>query len=199
MPKKNCYLTKESTLIYQTETVGLNEDRVSKFILKRIPVDDFLISRRYSILVHQYVQSYEAYTYYSTLNKFTNSSSLLSQVQPGFFNGNIYSTSHKNTKVIGFFEITSVTSKRMFFNYRDFFDTGRPPYPQTCEDFAPVNGGTLEPPGLLIRALESGNWIYYRDNEDISKIYPGPYILKPTGCGDCTVFGSKIKPEFWVD
>jgi len=200
LSKKTCYQTKKSTLIFQTETTGLTEDRVTKYVLRRIPVDAFITSHRYSILVKQHVQSYEAYTYYSILNKFSNSSNLLSQNQPGFFNGNIYSTSNKDKKVIGFFEISSVSSKRMFFNYRDFFKYHRPPYPQTCENYAPeISPGFEEPPVPLIRAIESGNWLYFDINRVRDEIFPGPYLLKRKGCGDCTVYGSNSKPSFWVD
>ncbi len=198
LPKKICYQSKKSNTIIQTETTGLTEDRV-QFLIRRIPINDFSISRRYSILVKQHVQSYEAYNYYKTLGKFSNTSSLLSQSQPGFFNGNVYSTSNKNSKVIGFFEVVSVSSKRIFFNYRDFFDAGRPPYPQTCESMAPEITHDYDPIVPLVLALESGKWIYYSENLKVSLIYPGPYILKPTGCGDCTVYGSNIKPSFWVD
>lgn len=195
--QKVCYQTNTSNTIIQTKTTDLSEDRV-QFAVRRIPVDDFIISHRYSILVRQHVQSYEAYTYYSVLNKFSNASDLLSQNQPGFFSSNIYSTTNENEKVIGYFEVTSVSEKRMFFNYRDFFPTGRPDYLETCYFVAPENkngpGGNP-----LVLAIESKKWIYYDVNLNITDSYPGPYQLIQKECGDCTIYGSNIKPDFWLD
>lgn len=196
--KKICYQTNYSNSIIQTETSDLSEDRVTKFAIRRINADNFIVSYRYSVLVKQYVQSLEAYTYYKVLNKFSNASNLLSQSQPGFFSGNIYSTTDKNEKVIGFFEVSTVSEKRMFFNYRDFYPTGRPKYPEACNSNAPENkngpGGND-----LILTLETGQWLYFSDNKNRDESFPGPYILKPVGCGDCTKYGTNIKPSFWID
>jgi len=194
-----CYVTKNSVGIIQTETSNLSEDKVL-FALRRISASDFSISHRYSIFVKQYVQSYEAYNYYKNLNKFSNSSSLLSQVQPGFFSGNVYSTSNKNSKVIGFFEVTSVSSKRIFFNYRDFIAIGRPKYIEKCSFYAYTDiipTGTLGP-SEMVMAL-GGGFLYVATNFTRTEAAPGPYFLVPKGCGDCTVYGSNIKPSFWID
>ena len=141
LPKKDlnqkiCYKTNLSNRIIQAKTTNLTEDRVNTLV-RRIPVTDFIVSHRYSILVKQHVQTYEAYTYYATLNKFSNASDLLSQNQPGFIPSNIHSVLDTNEKVLGFFEVTSVTEKRMFFNYRDFIDDDRPEYPEKCVTIAP--------------------------------------------------------------
>ena len=29
--------------------------------------------------------------------------------------------------------------------------------------------------------------------------YVAPYLTLPRACGDCTVLGSSIKPDFWID
>jgi hypothetical protein len=196
LKKRFCYNSNKSTGIIQTETSNLSEDRVL-FSVKSISTKDFSVSHRYSLLVKQHVQSYEAYHYYKKLSKFSNASSLLSQIQPGFFNGNIHSTSNKSSKVIGFFEVTSVSEKRVFFNYRDFFIKGRPKYIQLCGPYA-----FNDQPGLtgseMINALNDG-YLYIYTNFNRDEDNPGPYFLVPQGCGDCTVHGSNIKPDFWVD
>ena len=195
-----CYNTKKNKEIILTETASFSENRISKFSVKKIPVTDFSVSHRYSILVKQYVQSLAAYTFYKTLNKFASEGSLLSQSQPGFFNGNVYAVANTKEKVLGFFDVSSVSEKRIFFNYRDFVDIGRPPYPYKCEiqarrlavDF-PTDSSDL------IETIKKGDWIFYDVNENPNDIFPGPYLIVPKACGDCTVYGSKIKPAFWVD
>ena len=100
--QKICYKTIKSNTIIQEKTTSLTEDRVN-FLVRRIPFNDFKVSHRYSLLVKQHVQSYEAYTYYATLNKFSNASDLLSQSQPGFINSNVQSVTNSNEKVFRLF------------------------------------------------------------------------------------------------
>lgn len=198
-PKKICYQTQFSKDIIQKETASLTEDRVSEFTVRTIPVTDFIISHRYSILVKQYVQSIEAYTYYKVLNKFSNASDLLSQSQPGFFEGNIKATSNSSKKIIGFFEVASVSSKRIFFNYRDFFTIGRPDTPKPCYLFAPsdVADGDYKPD--LYEIIISGNFLFYDYNAGRSDNLPGPYLFAPKECGDCTAYGTETEPSFWTE
>lgn len=197
---KICYQTVNSNQIIQTKTTDLNEDRLTNFPVRKISANDFIVSHRYSINVKQQVQSFDAYTYYSVLKKFSNVENILSQNQPGFFNGNIKSASNPNNKVLGFFEVASVSSKRLFFNYRDYISSGRPDFPETCYTIAPeLQHGFSEPPGPLIRALESNSWVFNAVNKNISDSKPGPYLIVQKGCGYCTSYGRSSKPNFWID
>jgi len=125
----------------------------------------------------------------------------LAQSQPGFFSSNIEATTENGEKVLGFFEVTTVSSKRFFFNYRDFYETGRPEYITKCETLAPLNRLSTpmeEPPVPLILALESEKWLYFKDNENADE-NNGPFLLTSKDCGDCTAFGTTVKPSFWED
>lgn len=191
---KICYNTIYSKGILQTETNNLIEDRVSKFHIQFISGDNFLISHRYSILVKQYVQSHEAFAFYRTLNDLSGSESILSQNQPGFINGNVFSADNANEKVIGFFEVSSVSSKRIFINRDDFdlIDYTSPPYEAECEDIAP-------PLNQLLETIQSGNLIFYNNNIGIPRLPGGPYVMVPSKCGDCTKIGTNIVPDFWEE
>lgn len=195
--EKECYNTVLSNTIIQTSTTDLAEDRVSKFAVRKIAADNAIISHRYSILVKQFVQSLEAYTYYNMLNQLSGEDNLFSQIQPGFINSNIFSVENKNEKVLGFFEIITVSEKRVFFNYTDFFpNEPLPPYFVECPVFSPPIEWNQKTP--LITAIKQGEIKYLSDNE-FSKLSEGPYWVVPTTCGDCTQIGSSEKPEFWLD
>ena len=202
VPRKEgrvCYKTIHSNTIMQIQTVGFSEDRVTKFPILFIDERDYKTTYRYSILVKQYVQSPDSYTFYNTLNKFSDSENVFSQVQTGYFRGNIFSTNNKEEKVLGFFELASVSSQRIFFSHHDFFpDNTYPPYFMPCNLVNPL----LESPSLggfagspLLDALGSGDWVYYDQTEDTSR----PLTLVETQCGDCTSFASSVKPDFWID
>lgn len=201
--ERTCYNSVDSNTIIQTETTNLTEDRVSKFEVRFIPRDNAIISYRYSILIRQYIQSFDAFSYFKTLNKLSGSGNIFSQNQPGFFSGNIFSTDNKEEKVIGFFEVNSVSSKRIFFNYYDLFpDEPLPPYFVDCKLGFPSTKMEAGEPSSLMDLLNAGTVKYYEENDN----YPNPenenegkYIVVSTPCGDCTQLGTNVKPDFWVD
>ena len=120
-----------------------------------------------------------------------------SQVQPGFIDGNLFSTTNKNENVIGFFEIAAVSSKRIFFNYSDYFtpqDGSLPLFVEDCD---------LKRPRLqsLVNLIGSGGAKFVAEpsepgNEEIGF---GPYLIAPKPCVDCTVFGTNVVPDFWEE
>lgn len=189
-----CYGSKNSTDIILTSTEALEENKVD-FIARFISNQDYIISHRYSILVKQYVENLASYTYYKTLKKISDSGSLLSPLQPGFINGNIKSTNNPSDKVIGFFDVASVSSKRIFFNYADLFpNEPLPPYYTECDELNMrfCFGGEDCNGDELVYGFNTNTLTYFR-NQGIS------YIVYPAPCGDCTTFSSNIKPPFWED
>lgn len=196
-----CYNTLYSNSIIQNETIGFSEDRVFKFPVRILSKDNAIISHRYSILVKQYVQSLDAFTFYKTLNKLSGSESLFSQNQPGFFNGNAFSLDDPNEKVIGFFEVSSVSTKRMFFNFIDLFPgEPLPPYFTKCEPYAPSNTRYANDPSDLYYLVKSGAVKYYMANlTPTPNSDEGPHLVVSPECGDCTKLGTNVMPDFWVD
>jgi len=195
--QRECYGTNESIKIIQKETSNLTEDKVTKFEILLLSKQDPKIRTRYSLLVKQYVQTIDAFGYYQTLDKFSGSGNILSQNQPGYIEGNILSTDNPDSdKVLGFFEVVSVSSARVFFNYYDLFlDSLEPPYFVECKTGAPDLASTID-------YIMQGKSKYYADNPD----YPnplneveGPYLIVDAACGDCTKLGSNVKPDYWED
>lgn len=193
-----CYSTKKSNDIILTSTTDLNEDRVN-FQVRFISDQNYIISHRYSILVKQYIQNLESYTFRKTMKEIASSASILSPKQPGFINGNIKCISNSDEKAIGFFEVSSVSSKRMFFNYSDLFpDEAIPPYFTNCDsqEFT----FCFEPNDICkgndLISLISNNRVSY-----LSKTYLEPivYFMTHVECGDCTSFSSNEIPPFWIN
>ncbi|WP_456312862.1 DUF4249 domain-containing protein [Pseudomonas shirazensis] len=193
-----CYGTKKSDDIILSNTVGLSEDRIN-FPIRFIDITDPIIAERYSIIVRQYVQNLESYTFYKTLKSLSTSTSLLSQVQPGFNYGNLKSTDDPNEKIVGYFEVSSVSSKRIFFNFRDIFITEFfPPFFIDCQPVELSNCWTTPGcAGYTILALVRSTvpeFVYYSDKDNLSTV-----IFVQSPCGDCTSIASNIKPLFWID
>jgi hypothetical protein len=198
--RKVCYKTNHSKDIMLFETATLDKNDV-QYPIRFINKNDKLIARRYSIEVTQYIQSFEAYTYYNTLKKTSSSSNVFSQNQPGFIQGNIFSTSNASNKVIGFFEVNSISKKRLFFNHEEVFPNNIPDHLNGCNLLAPLlterDDRLVFSP--LIEHLETGTFLLFGDNLDPTETLPGPYLITPKECGDCRELGSNIKPTFWID
>ncbi|SNR22646.1 DUF4249 domain-containing protein [Flavobacterium sp. ov086] len=190
--KRICYSTIKSTDILVTSTNDLAEDRVN-FPVRFIKQDNYIIAHRYSILVKQYVENKAAYTFHKTMKEISSSSSVLSPKQPGVFSGNIRCISNVDEKVMGYFDVASVSSQRIFFNYTDFFPpTNTPAYFSACEPMQlkfcfesnvtpPCDGYTI------ISGLQNNSLSYFYGN----------YV--ETACADCTTFSSNIIPSFWKE
>ncbi|MCF2873201.1 MULTISPECIES: DUF4249 domain-containing protein [unclassified Tenacibaculum] len=196
---KICYKTQNSKGIIITETASLSEDRVKNFPVRFIANTNYIISQRYSILVKQYVQNFYSYNYYNTLKNFTSDQSFFSQIQTGFLEGNLSSESDPNKKAIGFFEVSSVSSKRLFINRKDITDKEpEPDFIEECRFIAPRLVDPISGESYLIKALKEG-YLYYAENDLGSPDLEGPYLLVKKICGDCNELGTNIKPPFWID
>lgn len=195
---RTCYSTKASNDIILTTTTDLQEDRVN-FPIRFISDQNYIISHRYSILVRQYVQSLESYTFRKTMKEISSSGSILSPKQPGFITGNIKCISHTDQKAIGFFEVSSFSSKRIFFNYVDLFPEEQlPPYYTDCteEEYKYCFYFSIPNPceGKLLIDRLNANKVRYKFNIESSF-----YYTVPVECGDCTSFSSNVIPSFWTE
>lgn len=207
--QKICYASQYSNEIIQINTSNMVQNNIEKYKLRFIGADNYILSHRYSILVKQYVQSAKAFAYYETLNDFSSSESVFTDIQPGFLSGNIVSESNSTEKVLGLFEVSSVSTKRLFFDYTDFFpDEQLPDYPFSCnttirpplEQPQFCNGSSFphcERKSFYVYVNE-GSIAYWRKTENTG-CGGGPYVVVSRGCGDCTLLGSNKVPDFWIE
>ena len=201
-----CYLTEKNKKIVLTSTNFLNEDRISNFRVHFLNDFDYKIGERYSIEVRQIIQNLESYTYYQTLKELSiTGESILSQNQPGFLIGNIKSDDNPKEKVIGFFEVASVSSKRIFFNYEDLFPgEQKPPYIEDCTELEYTYCFLAIPEcdGRQLNGNVKEQILVYYEHEQLEPA-DDPlnliYTYVRAKCGDCTKFSSNIRPDFWID
>jgi hypothetical protein len=207
--QQTCYASATNTEIIQTTTNELDNNIVLRFPIRFIRSDDGLLRDRYSILVEQYSQSIESYSFYSIISELGNIESVLSQNQPGYVEGNV--TASNNERVVGFFEVASVSKERLFFNYFDF-NIAQPDYLYECEfielDYTDnaICGQCLPPNSKnqrheiyrLLTEFENENLDYHIIERPTPTINALWRISNPE-CTDCTTVGSNIKPDFWVD
>lgn len=194
-----CYGTDSAKSIIIQNTLSSVEDRLNHFNVRFIEKENYILTHRYSILVKQYVQNPEAFAYYETLRGLTKSSeNIFSEDQPGFLDGNLYAVDGSGENVAGFFEVSSVDTKRIFFDYEDFFPgEDKPPYINSCYLATPTTTGTLGTRALLNHIYDDDLRFY--DYNRSGNAGEGPFYMVSPACGDCTVLGSNQVPEFWID
>jgi len=191
-----CYGNKKNTELLLVNTNNLSEDRVD-FMARFISDQDYIITTRYSILVKQYIESLAAFNYYATLKKISGSGGILSPVQPGFLSGNIKAV-NSNDKIAGYFDVASVSTERIYFNYNDLFPGAfPPPYVVDCKEYC--YGGEGSVPEPCTHSLPYSDDLGQRLINYYSG-YEGSFIFWVNApCGDCTTVASNIKPTFWTD
>lgn len=194
-----CYGTKKSKNIILTETQTISEDKVLNLPIRYIPIENYVIGIRYSLLLKQYVLNSNTYDYYQLLDKFSNPDNVFSQIQVGNIPSNISSKSGK--KVIGFFEISSISTKRVFFNrneitsensYINYRNTN-----ECAQNIIQPNLVDSSGKSPLLHLLSNYVFLGYA----IAPFPPPnkPYRLVSKECGICTSIGPPIKPDFWID
>jgi hypothetical protein len=198
---KTCFTTEDSNEIFLQNT-AIQTGNTLLYPIRFIGKKDYKIANRYSINVTLYDLSLAAYNYYDALKKNSTQGSPFSQNQTGFYSGNIKNMNNPKEKVIGFFDVSHVSHKRIFFNFEDIFPgEPKPEYPYECIDDVDLPYCFCFSHGCPVC---EGNYILYalRDkNKLVLKVIGDKQFVTLTSirCGDCTTFSSNIRPPFWVD
>jgi hypothetical protein len=181
-----CWKTVNSNQIYVDNISSLIENKVSKFPLNFITTETDRLKVKYSLLLRQYSLNEDEYNYWEKLKKINEEVGGIYDVVPMSIESNIFCTDSPSEKVLGFFSVSSVSSKRIFIK-NSLSTPFKDLYASCPSDTVPV--------GQSIPGLGISVWI-------IARISPSPnvffYVLTRTkGCADCTVNGSNKKPDFW--
>ena len=183
----NCWNTAHSTSIILGTSAVLSQDVISKAPIATIVQDDRRLGVRYSIFVRQYALSQEAYQYWEIIQKNTQKTGSLFDLQPSRLVGNINSLTNKNEPVIGFISAGSVEEKRIFIRNAEVANW-RLPLQQLCDlIFIPQN-----PTNYLIFDYKDTSYAPYYFTSG------GGIAISRKECFDCRLQGgSNIKPAFW--
>ncbi|HMH33740.1 MAG TPA: DUF4249 domain-containing protein [Puia sp.] len=180
-----CWKTNSSSNILLGSSVKLQEDLIYQQPLQFIVQGEERLANHYSIIVHEYALSKEAYEYWENLKKNTELRGSLFDPQPSQVNGNMHSTTDPAEPVLGFVSAGSASSKRIFINSVDLAYWYYV-YPFVCGAPLIVPFGDIDSyfyDSLLYVPLDIG-----LTGVDASN----------TECGDCrTTGGVNVKPVFF--
>ncbi|MCX6333716.1 MAG: DUF4249 domain-containing protein [Bacteroidia bacterium] len=183
-----CWASEISKEIMIRNNSIITKDRILGYPLKLIenPVDR--LSVKYSILVNQYSMNEDEYYYWERLKNSAEQVGGLYDIIPSTIPGNVFCMDDNLERVLGYFSVSSVASKRIFIK-KDF--TGRNGLYDLClSDTLKITTNMPD----TIPGLRGCFWMIY----DYSYLVP-PYVIltKRNVCGDCTSRGTNVKPDYW--
>jgi hypothetical protein len=181
-----CWLSANSTSINIKNTSVLEEATISKFPLHYISNKTDRLQEKYSILVNQYSLNEDEFIYWEKLKNISEAVGGLYDITPSAIPSNIWCIEDPNYKVLGYFSVSAISSKRIFI--KDYFSGSINLYSECISDTIYGHGPI---PGLDVSV-----WVL-DEIEDIPLFYR--LITWNKGCADCTVRGSNVEPLFWRD
>jgi hypothetical protein len=200
-----CYATDASSDIVLGSAAKLQQAVLYQSPIAFIPSTSYKIQTEYSILLHEYALTADAYNFW--LNLKTNSEELGSifDAQPSQITGNIHCITNPPEPVIGYVSISTVTSKRIFITKQQL-PGWISVYPYNCMSL-------VGPGGIPSDTVRYGSPFFYSELVHDSLQYvddgpppsngrtgyqiPGVIYVVPRYCADCTVMGTTTPPPFW--
>lgn len=179
-----CWKTEKINAIYTLSTDNIEGQEVRRIPLAYVDNQSNRLSVKYSLLVKQYALSNTAYQYWNQLEDQNQESGGFYETQPARIQGNIQNIADPGERVLGFFNVSSVSQQRIFTEESFQF----PIIDFACQLIAIDQNNPLgmyntwEYPVYLVS--ESGNGWPFANADDV--------------CFDCREGGGSIEPpNFW--
>ncbi|MHA7101615.1 DUF4249 domain-containing protein [Roseivirga pacifica] len=198
---EECYREERfDELILATSTNNANGQLV-EVPIKFSQAYDFNVTTRYSIEITQRSISPEAYSYYRKIELFNESNGSLFDKQQGIIVGNVISLDDPDERVLGYFEVSGSSSKRIYLDYTALDPEILAYLDRTCEEYGAIQySGSIEDfyaandlPESLRGSEASKRSLYELFDLGLT----GEYKFAHRFCTDCRRRGSLGKPEYW--
>lgn len=186
---RTCWRSALSNNISISNTGTLSEDINYRKELYTVSNESNRLHMQYSSLIRQYSISPEAYDFWRRLKEMNEQSGTLFDTPPSPVIGNIQNVNDPFEPVLGFFEVSGVSEKRIFIDKEelpvDFYTTSGYNH---CEFML------LE--GFAARELAKG-WILLQTYEWMDTFWTE--LTNHHDCYDCTGLGTNKKPTYWLE
>ncbi len=184
-----CWRGDISTDIKLASNEGRNSTNIQGQPIKFVSFGEATLRVKYSILVKQFALSEESYQFWKDLKDSNESTGTLYDSQPFQVISNITNVQDNTIPVLGYFEMTTEASKRIFITKDDLpANVKIPTYYPECR----VGADTIVSIPDTPLFLKNGYLI------ETTVFPPGSgYTLVKEVCIDCRLRGTNKKPEFW--
>ena len=162
---------------------------------------------QYSVLIKQYSISGTEYDFWSRLSQVSESGNDIFAAQPYTVESNIHNLNNPDDLVLGYFQVSSVATRRLNISIKDIAKMDLPYYHYHCERVETSPSDPIwvmyDPPltfDQLYERYTSFGYIfieakYVPGTTELDKII---FVLNPL-CNNCRLTGTSLKPDFWVD
>jgi hypothetical protein len=197
---KTCWRSENSSRVLIKSSSSLENEKISRFPLLAIsnPVDR--LSVKYSLLVNQFSLNEDEFYYWDKIKNMTEETGGLYDVIPASISSNVYCPDNITRKVLGYFSVSAVKSKRIFI--KDNFIENNMIYYNCIADTVHKSGNYWVKFNYISHKNDTilGEGISYWVLLDFpGSVPPTRMITWNKDCADCTTRGTNIKPDFWND
>jgi hypothetical protein len=195
----SCFGDNISSTIVLGSSAKLTQDVIYQSPIVAIASTSEKIETKYSILLHQYALTPEAYKFWENLKKNTEQLGSIFDAQPSQINGNIHNINDPSEPVVGYISVGLVQSKRVFITNDQLPQAWQPVYPyDNCQEdtayFDNPRTHTDDTRKLipLPPVAVPTSQFYVRGSA-----FPAGFLFADAECVDCTIRGFTAAPSFW--
>lgn len=195
MPEtKICYSDVSSRKFLIESTKDYIDDKVIGFPLYFISNTTNRLFIKYSVLVRQYVLSEETYHFYKSLKDINENTGSLFDPVPVILTGNLHNTVNPGQPVLGNFQVSGASEKRIFI-HRDDLPTSL--YVPSGYEFCRGDLLSVKTDRTRLDSLLASGWAVMDTimNQTDPDTLIGLVISR--SCFDCRTKGKIEKPAFW--
>lgn len=189
--EERCWRTAGTGIISLGTTEHLREDILLEHPVFFVSNETNRLKIRYSVEVLQYALGQEAYSYWKNLQDINQNTGSLFDPTPAMVIGNMSSTDGDGKVVLGLFQASGVSSKRVFIDRDELpYNVDIPSGFEGC---------------VFYQTADTTEINYYFDN---NFPFAGTYtemgmeffiFSNAESCFRCTVSGSNEMPEYWIE
>ena len=177
-----CWKSERIPAIYIASTKALERNALKKIPLHFVSDETHRLEERYSLLVKQYSLSDRAYEYWLQVQRQNQETGGIYETQPDRIPGNIHNVNDEDEQVLGYFDLSSVSEKRIFVE--GIPNLSYPAIPCWLDTIKDPKDTPKPVPFFLISLSIMGSG--------------PPYGVGGALCFDCrTEGGDPVPPDFW--
>ena len=185
---RTCWRTEHSKEVILLSTEALEEDRIRDFPVRFLSTREPQLYNKVSVLIKQYSISEATYNYWRNLERINEDPGGFFDPIPTELIGNIKNVNDPEEPILGYFSADGMADRRIFISRQDL-----PAVPVTSGYEACVYD-TLDQFEMGYYVRTQG--VYVQDVTSITGAIIG-YGATTKRCADCTVEGTREKPDFW--
>ena len=190
---QTCFRDNSSLEFIIGSSIKNNKDELKRQPVYYVDYNSDRLRIKYSTLLQQYSLTEENYLYLSELKRINESGGTLYDAPPTSLSGNVFNINNPKEAVLGLFQVSGVSEKRLFIDNESLPDKGViPKMPQDCDVIYILASDTI----AIAEEISNGYFIagYLGDGESAQV-----ELINQYRCIDCRESGTAVKPDFWED